>query len=108
MRSLTHPNRKTPKVRVPGGSPPIRQLVLEQQPDSNRQSDRVIQARMPGLHPSKSTVIWPACRISPRKCPWDMPTSQSNSVLETWTHAELVVTVSVDGVPRRFVEKRKS
>src|ERR1700724_3298938 len=24
-------------------------------------------------------------RFSPRKCAWDIPTSQSNSVLETWT-----------------------
>ena len=27
-------------------------------------------------------------RIGPEKRPWDMPTSQSNSVLETWIHAD--------------------
>jgi hypothetical protein len=28
------------------------------------------------------------CLVGPDKRPWDMPTSQSNSVLETWTLAD--------------------
>jgi hypothetical protein len=30
-----------------------------------------------------------AFRIGSEKHPWDMPTSQSNSVLESWIHADL-------------------
>jgi hypothetical protein len=34
-----------------------------------------------------------AFRIGSEKRPWDMPTSQSNSVLETWTLADLSLPI---------------
>jgi Bacterial regulatory proteins, luxR family len=34
-----------------------------------------------------------AFRIGTEKRPWDMPTSQSNSVLETWIHADFPLLI---------------
>jgi hypothetical protein len=49
-------------LEVPGQLPAIRQpairpLLLEQQPDSNRQSDRVIQAGMPVSIPRNRGLV---------------------------------------------------
>jgi hypothetical protein len=35
----------------------------------------------------------PSCRIDTKKRVWDMSTSQSNSVLETWTLAGISVLI---------------
>jgi hypothetical protein len=35
----------------------------------------------------------PTIRPSDEKRPWDMPMSQSNSVLKTWTHADFTVPI---------------
>ena len=46
---------------------------------------------------SRSTRSYPfVSRIRTEKRAWDMPTSQSNSVLETWTHAAIVTDLSAD------------
>jgi hypothetical protein len=45
-------------------------------------------------------------RISPQKRAWDMPTRQSDSVLETWTHADFPVLISPDGVSQFRVVKQ--
>jgi hypothetical protein len=46
-----------------------------------------------------------ACLLAgsvPTKSRWDMPTSQSNSVLETWTHADLRGLILSGDSTRRF------
>jgi hypothetical protein len=58
------------------------------------------QLRLPAPDAPESAKVYPIGSIGPEKRPWNMPTSQPNSVLETWTHADLSLLILVLGTAK--------